>query len=163
PDRAGQRHALAGHPGRSHPRHRHFHQCHSDPAGGRFADRHLDPFRRGAHPHPLRPDADASGLVLSGHLPGLRHRRPGHRQVLDPAITAGAVISGAYFGDKLSPLSDTTNLAPAVAGTDLFAHVRHMTWTTLPSLLLALIGFALLAVGSQAGAAKAGFGDLSAE
>src|SRR5690606_24370976 len=98
--------------------------------------------------------AGTLGVALVGVAHGLG---------LDPAITAGAVISGAYFGDKLSPLSDTTNLAPAVAGTDLFAHVRHMTWTTLPSLLLALIGFALLAVGSQAGAAKAGFGDLSAE
>ncbi|MDH3401368.1 MAG: Na+/H+ antiporter NhaC, partial [Chromatiales bacterium] len=45
---------------------------------------------------------------------------------LSPEITAGAVISGAYFGDKMSPLSDTTNLAPAVAGTDIFTHIRHM-------------------------------------
>lgn len=53
-------------------------------------------------------------------------------------ITAGAIISGAYFGDKMSPMSDTTNLAPAVAGTDIFSHIRHMTWTTIPSILLAL-------------------------
>ncbi len=59
-------------------------------------------------------------------------------QGLDPAITAGAIISGAYFGDKMSPLSDTTNLAPAVSGTDLFVHIRHMTWTTFPSIGLAL-------------------------
>ena len=58
---------------------------------------------------------------------------------LSPAVTAGAVISGAYFGDKMSPLSDTTNLAPAVAGTDLFTHIRHMIWTTGPSLLIALL------------------------
>lgn len=52
---------------------------------------------------------------------------------------AGAVISGAYFGDKMSPLSDTTNLAPAVAGTDLFTHVRYMIYTTVPSLILTFI------------------------
>ncbi|MFT5183687.1 MAG: NhaC family Na+:H+ antiporter, partial [Flavobacteriales bacterium] len=56
---------------------------------------------------------------------------------------AGAVISGAYFGDKMSPLSDTTNLAPAVAGSDLFTHIRHMFWTTGPSIVIALIIFLL--------------------
>ena len=50
---------------------------------------------------------------------------------LNPAIIAGAVISGAYFGDKLSPLSDTTNLAPAMAGTDLFTHIRYMLYLSL--------------------------------
>jgi len=65
-------------------------------------------------------------------------------QDLNLGLTAGAIISGAYFGDKMSPLSDTTNLAPAVAGTDLFTHIRHMTWTTTPSLLLALAGFAVV-------------------
>lgn len=55
--------------------------------------------------------------------------------------SAGAIISGAYFGDKMSPLSDTTNLAPAVAGTDLFTHIRHMFWTTGPSFTIALIIF----------------------
>ncbi|MEM9102602.1 MAG: Na+/H+ antiporter NhaC [Pseudomonadota bacterium] len=59
-------------------------------------------------------------------------------------ITAGAVVSGAYFGDKMSPLSDTTNLAPAVTGTDLFSHIRHMMWTTVPSLIVAIIFFAIL-------------------
>ncbi|WP_352402891.1 Na+/H+ antiporter NhaC [Pyramidobacter sp.] len=52
------------------------------------------------------------------------------------AMTAGCVVSGAYFGDKMSPLSDTTNLAPAVAGNDLFDHIRAMLWTTLPTLLI---------------------------
>ena len=56
-------------------------------------------------------------------------------------MVAGAVISGAYFGDKLSPLSDTTNLAPAVAGTDLFSHIRYMLNTTIPSIVLALLVF----------------------
>lgn len=59
-------------------------------------------------------------------------------------MVAGAVISGAYFGDKMSPLSDTTNLAPAMAGTDLFTHIRYMTITTVPSIILALIGFFIL-------------------
>tara|TARA_B110000503_G_scaffold132390_1_gene208303 strand:- start:96 stop:1514 length:1419 start_codon:yes stop_codon:yes gene_type:complete len=62
---------------------------------------------------------------------------------LSPAITAGAIISGAYFGDKLSPLSDTTNLAAACAGVDLFAHIRHMLWTTLPAFAIAVTFFAL--------------------
>ncbi|MCG8308915.1 MAG: Na+/H+ antiporter NhaC [Cytophagales bacterium] len=56
-------------------------------------------------------------------------------------IIAGAIISGAYFGDKMSPLSDTTNLAPAMAGTDLFTHIRYMTITTAPSLTIALVIF----------------------
>ena len=57
---------------------------------------------------------------------------------LSPEITAGAIISGAYFGDKLSPLSDTTNLAAATTGVDLFDHIRHMLWTTIPSFAIAL-------------------------
>ncbi len=60
------------------------------------------------------------------------------------AITAGAIISGAYFGDKMSPLSDTTNLAPAMAGTDLFTHIRYMTITTLPSIGIALLIFLVM-------------------
>ena len=64
-------------------------------------------------------------------------------------MVAGAVISGAYFGDKLSPLSDTTNLAPAMAGTDLFTHIRYMTITTVPSILLALILFIILGLTQE--------------
>ena len=56
-------------------------------------------------------------------------------------LVAGAIISGAYFGDKMSPLSDTTNLAPAMAGTDLITHIRYMALTTVPSILLTLIIF----------------------
>ncbi len=63
-------------------------------------------------------------------------------QGLNLGLAAGAIISGAYFGDKMSPLSDTTNLAPAMAGTDLFTHIRHMLWTTVPSVLIALALFA---------------------
>lgn len=65
---------------------------------------------------------------------------------LSPEITAGAVVAGAYFGDKMSPLSETTNLAPSVVGVDLFAHVRHMTWVSVPSLLIALCLFSVLAL-----------------
>lgn len=54
-------------------------------------------------------------------------------------LVAGAVLSGAYFGDKMSPLSDTTNMAPALAGTDLFTHIRHMSYTTGVSITLTLI------------------------
>lgn len=98
--------------------------------------------------------AGTIGVALMGVAGGLG---------MDPAITAGAVISGAYFGDKMSPLSDTTNLAPAAAGSELFAHIRHMAWTTLPSILLALIGFALIGWKATASGAIVGVGDLSAE
>jgi len=63
---------------------------------------------------------------------------------LNPAIAAGAIISGAYFGDKIAPLSDTTNLAAAMTGTDLFEHIKHLMWTTVPSLLFALILFTII-------------------
>lgn len=59
-------------------------------------------------------------------------------------MVAGAVLSGAYFGDKMSPLSDTTNLAPAMAGGELFSHIRYMTYTTIPSIIIALIVFTIL-------------------
>lgn len=60
------------------------------------------------------------------------------------AMTAGAVVSGAYFGDKMSPLSDTTNLAPAVAGTDLFTHIKHMVWTVGPSWIIAEVAYLVM-------------------
>ena len=59
-------------------------------------------------------------------------------------IVAGAIISGAYFGDKMSPLSDTTNLAPAMAGSNLFDHIKHMVFTTGPSLLIALVLYGII-------------------
>jgi len=59
-------------------------------------------------------------------------------------MCAGAIISGAYFGDKMSPLSDTTNLAPAMAGGDLFTHIRYMMYTTIPTLILTFILFGIL-------------------
>ncbi|PTN09755.1 transporter (NhaC family) [Mangrovibacterium marinum] len=63
---------------------------------------------------------------------------------INEAIVAGAIISGAYFGDKISPLSDTTNLAPAMAGTDLFTHIRYMFYTTTPSFILTLLIFLMI-------------------
>ncbi len=63
---------------------------------------------------------------------------------LSEGVIAGAIISGAYFGDKMSPLSDTTNLASAMAGTDLFTHIRYMTITTIPSILISLIVFLVI-------------------
>ncbi len=67
-------------------------------------------------------------------------------------MIAGSIISGAYFGDKMSPLSDTTNLAPAMAGTDLVTHIRHMMWTTFPSITIAAIIFMVLGFTSGTGA-----------
>jgi NhaC family Na+:H+ antiporter len=91
--------------------------------------------------------AGTVGVALMGVAVGLG---------LDPAIAAGAVISGAYFGDKMSPLSDTTNLAPAAAGSELFAHIRHMAWTTLPAFALALVIFTAI------GLRQTGAGDTTA-
>lgn len=68
----------------------------------------------------------------------------GEAMGMNLGMVAGAVISGAYFGDKMSPLSDTTNLAPAMAGTDLFTHIRYMTYTTIPTLVITLILFIFL-------------------
>ena len=67
---------------------------------------------------------------------------------ISKAMTAGAIVSGAYFGDKLSPLSDTTNLAAGVAEVPLFGHIRHMLWTTIPSMAMALGIYALLGLGA---------------
>ncbi|WP_404332344.1 Na+/H+ antiporter NhaC [Mesobacillus maritimus] len=63
---------------------------------------------------------------------------------IPPGITAGAVISGAYFGDKMSPLSDTTNLAPTVTGGELFTHIKHMLWTTVPAYLISAVIFTFI-------------------
>lgn len=68
-------------------------------------------------------------------------------------MTAGAVLSGAYFGDKMSPLSDTTNLAPAMAGGELFTHIRYMTYTTVPSIVLTLVLFLILGLTLEASGA----------
>jgi NhaC family Na+:H+ antiporter len=73
-----------------------------------------------------------------------------HGMDMSLAITAGAIVSGSYFGDKLSPLSDTTNLAPAVSGATLYSHIRHMIWTTIPSLTIALILYTVIGLYSTA-------------
>ena len=65
----------------------------------------------------------------------------GQAMDINTGLIAGAIISGAYFGDKMSPMSDTTNLAPAVSGTDLFTHIRYMMWTTIPSIVITLLIF----------------------
>jgi len=72
------------------------------------------------------------------------------------AMVAGAIISGAYFGDKMSPLSDTTNLAPAVAGTDLFSHIRHMVYTTAPGYVLCIILYGLIGTRFSGGVLETG-------
>ena len=70
----------------------------------------------------------------------------------DKGLVAGAIISGAYFGDKMSPLSDTTNLAPAMAGTDLITHIKYMTLTTIPSIVITLIIFLIIGFFFDGGA-----------
>ncbi|WP_330969089.1 Na+/H+ antiporter NhaC [Lysobacter sp. A3-1-A15] len=95
--------------------------------------------------------AGTLGVALVGVAQGLDMSLP---------ITAGAIISGAYFGDKMSPLSDTTNIAPAAAGSELFAHIRHMVWTTGPSMVIALVLFTFIGLGGSAGAGDVAFGDL---
>lgn len=82
--------------------------------------------------------AGTVGIALMGVAAGLG---------ISPGMAAGAIISGAYFGDKMSPLSDTTNLAPAMAGADLFDHIRHMVYTTGVSMIIALVGFGILGAG----------------
>ena len=82
--------------------------------------------------------AGTIGIALIGVATGLG---------IDPAMAAGAIVSGAYFGDKMSPLSDTTNLAPAMAGSTLFDHISHMVYTVTPSLIAALVIYAILGAG----------------
>lgn len=86
--------------------------------------------------------AGTVGVALIGVGQGLGFSLP---------MVAGAVISGAYFGDKMSPLSETTNLAPAVAGAKLIEHIRHMAWTSGPSILIALVLYTLLGLRVESG------------
>ena len=73
---------------------------------------------------------------------------------VNPALMAGAIISGAVFGDKMSPLSDSTNLSSAVAESELFSHIKNMMWSTIPAFFVSLILFWLLGNGGQMHAAK---------
>ncbi|WP_109830970.1 Na+/H+ antiporter NhaC [Reichenbachiella versicolor] len=73
----------------------------------------------------------------------------GQTMGIHTGMVAGAILSGAYFGDKMSPLSDTTNLAPAMAGTDLFTHIKYMSLTTIPSIVVTLIIFIVLGLTAE--------------
>jgi Na+:H+ antiporter, NhaC family len=80
---------------------------------------------------------------------------------ISEGIVAGAVLSGAYFGDKMSPLSDTTNLAPAMAGTDLYTHIRYMAFTTVPSILITLALFVVITLNLDTASPQSTTGILS--
>src|SRR5690554_3273053 len=95
--------------------------------------------------------AGTLGVALVGIAQGMDMSLP---------VTAGAVISGAYFGDKMSPMSDTTIISPAAAGAELFAHIRHLTWTTFPSMAIALAGFTVVGLGHDGSAGGGEFGNL---
>lgn len=95
--------------------------------------------------------AGTIGIALMGVATGLGIPLP---------IAAGAVISGAYFGDKMSPLSDTTNLAPAMAGTDVFTHVKFMMKATIPAYLITLAFFIFM--GFRVGGGAADMSDIEA-
>ncbi|WP_423364441.1 Na+/H+ antiporter NhaC family protein [Mycoplasma sp. P36-A1] len=71
---------------------------------------------------------------------------------IDPAMAAGSIVAGAYFGDKMSPLSDTTNLAPAIAGTTLFDHIKSMCYTTIPAYVISLVAYIILGFVAVKGA-----------
>ncbi|KXZ39275.1 Na+:H+ antiporter, NhaC family [Alkalithermobacter thermoalcaliphilus JW-YL-7 = DSM 7308] len=86
--------------------------------------------------------AGTVGIALLGVGQGLN---------IPPYIVAGAIISGAYFGDKMSPLSDTTNLAPAMSGASLFDHIRHMAYTTIPAYIIALILYGIIGLRYSGG------------
>ncbi len=86
--------------------------------------------------------AGTMGVVLMGISQGLD---------MNPAITAGAVVSGAYFGDKLSPFSDTTILAPLAAGSELYEHIRHMLYTTIPASIVAIIVYLIAGLNANIG------------
>ena len=70
---------------------------------------------------------------------------------LNPAITAGAIVSGAFFGDKMSPLSDTTGIAASIVGVDLFDHIKNMMYTTIPAFIISSIAFTLLSPWDKVG------------
>jgi NhaC family Na+:H+ antiporter len=86
--------------------------------------------------------AGTVGVALMGVAQGLG---------VSPAAAAGAIVSGAYFGDKLSPFSDTTNLAPVVARSNLFDHIRWLLWTTGPAWLLGLLVYLVVGLGAGGG------------
>ena len=88
--------------------------------------------------------AGTIGVAMMGIAGGLGVSLP---------ATAGAVVSGAYFGDKLSPLSDTTNLAPMAAGSELYEHIKHMLYTTIPATVLAMVVYVVIGLNTSVGTA----------
>ncbi|QHS23396.1 Na+/H+ antiporter NhaC [Virgibacillus sp. MSP4-1] len=86
--------------------------------------------------------AGTVGVALMGIATGLGANLP---------ATAGAIVAGAYFGDKLSPLSDTTNLAPIAAGSELYEHIRHMLWTTVPAAIISLLVYLFVGFNLSSG------------
>ena len=84
--------------------------------------------------------AGTIGVAMMGIAGGLGVSLP---------ATAGAVVSGAFFGDKLSPLSDTTNLAPMAAGSELYEHIKHMLYTTVPAALVAIVVYLFVGFGAS--------------
>lgn len=90
--------------------------------------------------------AGTVGVALMGIATGLGASLP---------ATAGAVVAGAYFGDKLSPLSDTTNLAPIAAGSKLYEHIKHMFYTTIPAAIISMIVYLIVGFNIPAGDATA--------
>ncbi|WP_201715218.1 Na+/H+ antiporter NhaC [Rossellomorea arthrocnemi] len=95
-----------------------------------------------------------SGIVIGSSLTtaatiGVALIGIGEAMGLSMAITAGAIVSGAFFGDKMSPLSDTTNLASSIVKVDLFTHIRNMAWTTVPAFVITLIVFGVLSQGTS--------------
>jgi NhaC family Na+:H+ antiporter len=87
--------------------------------------------------------AGTMGIALMGIAAGLG---------VSPAAAGGAIVAGAYFGDKLSPFSDTTNLAPVAARSNLFDHIRHMLWTTMPAWVLGLLVYLAIGLRAEPGA-----------
>lgn len=84
--------------------------------------------------------AGTIGVAIMGIAQGLN---------MNLAITAGAVVAGSYFGDKLSPFSDTTNLAPLAAGSNLYEHIRHMLYTTVPASIVSIVVYLIMGLSSQ--------------
>lgn len=92
--------------------------------------------------------ATGSSWSTAGTL-GLALIGIGNTMQIDPAMSAGAVISGVYFGDKMSPFSETTNLASSMVGVDLFTHIRHMLYTTVPGILITLLIFFVIGLAGD--------------
>lgn len=93
-------------------------------------------------------------MVCCGKTVGVALMGIGAGLEVNPSMTAGAIISGAYLGDKMSPMSDTTNLAPAVSEADLFDHIKAMVYTTFPAFLISLVVYGVLGMKHSSGAVE---------